>query len=107
MRKKTVPLKAAEVKNPENLTLKMDIDDKRTKAAAGAGVEMYSAYAVQGPFESVRGYLIGNCLDRKVDRLVFIAGGSILFALSLFGFSLSLQIHVNQSFRAFQMKLPV
>ncbi len=32
MRKKTVPLKAAEVKNPENLTLKMDIDDKRTKA---------------------------------------------------------------------------
>ena len=37
------------------------------EAAAGAGVEMYSAYAVQGPFESVRGYLIGNCLDRKVQ----------------------------------------
>jgi len=32
MRKKTVPTKAEPVKNPEHLTLKMDIEDKRTKA---------------------------------------------------------------------------
>ncbi len=50
------------------------------EAAAGAGVEMYSAYAVQGPFESVRGYLIGNCLDRKVHAFT-----SRLFGLQAYG----------------------
>jgi glycosyltransferase involved in cell wall biosynthesis len=50
------------------------------EAAAGYGVEMYSAYAVQGPFEPERRYLIGNNLDRKVHAFT-----SRLFGLQAYG----------------------
>ena len=40
------------------------------EAAAAHGVAMYTAFAVPGPFQPARAYLIGNRLDRKVHAFL-------------------------------------
>jgi predicted MFS family arabinose efflux permease len=57
---------------------------KRTFGMDASG--MGYLYGVSG-FGSVVGTILVSIYSRKIDRLVFIAGGSILFALALFGFT--------------------
>ena len=57
---------------------------KRTFGMDASG--MGYLYGVSG-LGSVIGTVLVSIYSRKIDRLVFIAGGSILFALALFGFT--------------------
>ena len=57
---------------------------KRTFGMDASG--MGYLYGVSG-FGSVVGTILVSIYSRKIDRLVFIAGGTILFALALIGFT--------------------
>ncbi|MEI7694336.1 MAG: MFS transporter [Chlorobium sp.] len=62
------------------------------KTTFGMGASgMGYLYGVSG-FGSVVGTVLVSIYSRKVDRLVFIAGGTILFALALTGFTFSARL---------------
>ena len=54
-------------------------------------------YGVSG-LGSVLGTVVVSIYSRKIDRLVFIAGGNILFALALIGFTFTTALPVALSF---------
>ena len=71
------------------------------KKSFGMGASgMGYLYGVSG-FGSVVGTLLVSIYSRKVDRLVFIAGGTILFAFALIGFTFTTRLPVALLFLFF------